>query len=218
MESNIIRGMTVKTGRQMPANVVTDQHWLKPRQVDAVRDAARDGRHPERDDAIVALLYDTGLRRGEASLLDREMVDLDDEQLRIPSGIQKDYPNGNVPPPATFQLDREGTLGSVDAIRAYLEARTDDSSALITSQKSNRMTGKGINDVVQRAAQRAGVRPYCFSGRGEPEDISAHTFRHSVAWRMLRAEQGNTLYDVRNRLRHSSILTTERQYDHFETI
>jgi len=35
---------------------------------------------------------------------------------------------------------------------------------------------------------------------------------------MLRAEDGNTLYDVRNRLRHATILTTERRYDHFETI
>jgi hypothetical protein len=35
---------------------------------------------------------------------------------------------------------------------------------------------------------------------------------------MLRIEGGNTLYDVRNRLRHSSILTTEREYDHFETV
>jgi hypothetical protein len=35
---------------------------------------------------------------------------------------------------------------------------------------------------------------------------------------MLRAEDGNTLYDVRNRLRHATILTTERKYDHFDRI
>jgi hypothetical protein len=35
---------------------------------------------------------------------------------------------------------------------------------------------------------------------------------------MLRAEDRNTLYDVRNRLRHASILTTERNYDHFQTV
>jgi hypothetical protein len=35
---------------------------------------------------------------------------------------------------------------------------------------------------------------------------------------MLRAEESNTLYDVRNRLRHASILTTEREYDHFEVV
>jgi len=195
-----------------------EKHWLKPDQVEAMRDAVHDGRHGERDDAILALLYDTGLRRGELSLVDREMLDLEDELLRIPTSVQKDYPNGNTPPPATFQLDRDGSLRTMEAIRAYFETRTDEDPALVPSQKADRMTGKGINDVVKRAARRAGVRPYCFSGRGQPEDVSAHTLRHSVAWRMLRIEDGNTLYDVRNRLRHASILTTEGEYDHFETI
>jgi integrase/recombinase XerC/integrase/recombinase XerD len=35
---------------------------------------------------------------------------------------------------------------------------------------------------------------------------------------MMNAEEGNTLYDVRNRLRHRSIQTTERVYDHFEVV
>jgi integrase len=80
------------------------------------------------------------------------------------------------------------------------------------------MTGKAINDVVQRCAERAEVRPFSDEGRESAGDVSAHTLRHSVAWRMLRAEEGNTLYDVRNRLRHATILTTEREYDHFQKI
>jgi len=35
---------------------------------------------------------------------------------------------------------------------------------------------------------------------------------------MLRAEDGHTFYDVRNRLRHATLLTTERKYDHFDRI
>lgn len=35
---------------------------------------------------------------------------------------------------------------------------------------------------------------------------------------MLRVEDGKTFYDVRNRLRHATIVTTERKYDHFQTI
>lgn len=196
-----------------------DKHWLKPEQVEAMRAAARDGRHARRDDAIVTLLYDTGLRRAELSRVDHAMLDLEDGLLRLPTSIQKGYPNDDSePPPVTFELDRDGSLRTVATLEEYLEARVDDAPALVSSQKAGRMTGKGINDVVQRAARRAGVRPYCFSGRGDPEDVSAHTLRHSVAWRMLRVEEGNTLYDVRNRLRHSSILTTEREYDHFETV
>jgi integrase len=80
------------------------------------------------------------------------------------------------------------------------------------------MTPKTIDDVIKRSAEKADVRPYTYEGCGTPKDVSAHTLRHSLAWRMLRVEFGNTLYDVRNRLRHRSILTTERTYDHFEMI
>jgi integrase len=71
---------------------------------------------------------------------------------------------------------------------------------------------------VKRLARRAEIRPYHQEGRGDAEDVTAHTLRHSVAWRMLRAEEGNTIYDVRNRLRHSRVSTTEDRYDHFQRI
>lgn len=195
----------------------TNISWLKPQQIESMRDAAHEGRHGPRDEAIVTLLYDTGLRRDELSQVDRDMLDLDGGELRIPPGIQKDYPNDNTPDPATFDLDRGGSLRTERALRAYLSVRPD-ATALFPSQKGDRMTGKGINDVVKRLADRAGVEPYTYGGRGDPDDVTAHTLRHSVAWRMLRAEDGNSLYDVRNRLRHSTILTTEREYDHFEKI
>ncbi|WP_436934985.1 tyrosine-type recombinase/integrase [Halovenus marina] len=194
----------------------TNIHYLKPAQVEAMRDAAHEGTFGTRDDAIVTMLYDTGLRRGELAQVNRDMLDLDEGELRIPARIQKDYPNDNSPDPATFRLDRSGDLRTVRTLRAYLDSDSDD--ALFPSRKSDRMTGKGINDVVKRLAERADVRPYRFDGRGQADDVTAHTLRHSVAWRMLRAEDENTLYDVRNRLRHATILTTERRYDHFQTI
>lgn len=202
---------------ETPTNEKTNIRYLKPAQVEAMRDAAYIGRHGDRDDAIVTLLYDTGLRRGELAAVDRDMVDLDEAELRIPGRIQKHPPTGATPDPVTFALDRSGKLRTVRALRAYL-ADADVDEALFPSRKSDRMTGKGINDVVKRLAARAEVRPYHAAGRGEPDDVTAHTLRHSVAWRMLRAEEGNTLYDVRNRLRHSTIATTEQRYDHFQTI
>jgi integrase len=196
----------------------TNISWLKPNQVEAMRDAAYEGRHGDRDDAVVTVLYDTGLRRGELTQVNRGMLDLEEHDLRIPPGIQKDYPNDNSPDPVTFGLDRGGDLRTVRTLRRYLDARDDASPALFPSQKSDRLTGKAINDIVKRVADRAGVKPYTYGGRGDPSDVTAHTLRHSVAWRMLRAEDGNTLYDVRNRLRHATIVTTERKYDHFEKV
>jgi site-specific recombinase XerD len=203
---------------QTRQNTNSNIHWLKPKQVEAMRDVAYEGQNGARDDAIVTLLYDTGLRRSELSQIDRTMLDLDEGELRIPGEVQKDYPNKNSPSVATFELDQSGELRTVRTLRTHLSIRSDRSPALFPSRKSERMSGKGINDVVKRLAERGCIEPYVYDGRGSAEDVSAHTLRHSVAWRMLRAEDGNTLYDVRNRLRHATILTTERKYDHFETI
>jgi integrase/recombinase XerC/integrase/recombinase XerD len=69
--------------------------------------------------------------------------------------------------------------------------------------------------MLHSVAETAGIRPYLVDGsRGDAGDVTPHTLRHSVAYRMMNAEEGNTLYDVRNRLRHRSIQTTERVYDH----
>jgi integrase len=202
---------------ETPSNDKTNIHFLKPGQVEQMRDAAYVGRHGDRDDAIVTLLYDTGLRRRELSKLNDDMLDLDAAELRIPGHIQKHPPTGATPDPVTFALDRAGTLRTVRTLRAYRDDAGLD-KALFPSRKSDRMTGKGINDVVKRLAARAEVRPYHAAGRGGPDDVTAHTLRHSVAWRMLRAEEGNTIYDVRNRLRHSTVATTEQRYDHFQTV
>ena len=199
------------------ANEKTNIRFLKPAQVETMRDAAYVGRHGDRDDAIVTLLYDTGLRRGELAKVNRDMVDLDAAELRIPGTIQKHPPTGGTPDPVTFALDRSGELRTVRTLRAYLDD-VDVVEALFPSRKSDRMTGKGINDVVKRLADRGEVRPYHAGGRGDADDVTAHTLRHSVAWRMLRAEADNTIYDVRNRLRHSTVATTEQRYDHFQTV
>jgi len=136
----------------------------------------------------------------------------------LPGHIQKDYPNEGSPQPVTIELDPEGELRTVRTVRSFLGTRGDDSPALFPSRKSDRMTGKGINDVVKRLAQRAEVHPHSFARRGESDDVTAHTLRHSVAYRMLHRYDGYTLYNVRNRLRHSRLATTEQKYDHFDSV
>lgn len=80
------------------------------------------------------------------------------------------------------------------------------------------MTTQAVRDVVSKAADAVEVEPYSINGRGASADVSPHTLRHSVAYRMLNHEERNTLYDVRNRLRHATIQTTEKVYDHFDRV
>ncbi|WP_256474721.1 tyrosine-type recombinase/integrase [Haloplanus halophilus] len=191
--------------------------FLKPAQIEAMRDAAYEGRHGPRNDAIITLVYDTGLRRTELTKVDRNMIDLDDETVRIPAGIQNDYSKIS-PKTMTLELDRSGNLCTVQTLREWLSSRGDSSSALFPSQRTSRMSPKAINDVINRCAERAEVRPFSVEGRGIPSDVSPQTLRHSTAWRMLREEEGYTLDDVRNRLRYTTLLATKKEYRHFQTL
>lgn len=191
--------------------------WLKPEQVDRMRTAIAE-QSPDylsmRNEVIIALLYDSGLRVGELVQLDVDMLELDDGILRLPSRIQKDYPNDNSPQYREIKLDD----GTTRLLRQYLNTRWKDPEALLPSRQQDRVTTESVRNVVSQAAQAAEVRPYTKAGRGDASAVSPHTLRHSVAYRMLNHEDNNTLYDVRNRLRHRRIETTEQVYDHFDRI
>jgi integrase/recombinase XerC/integrase/recombinase XerD len=191
--------------------------WLKPEQVGDLRSATVENSADylaARNDALIALLYDTGLRVGELVALDVGMVDLDDGVLMLPADIQKDYPNDNSPRYTEIELSGE----TVRTLRMYLNGRWKESEALFPSRQSNRMTQQSARNVVSRAALSADVSPYTVEGRGSPESVTPHTLRHSVAYRMLNREDGNTLYDVTKRLRHATMQTTERVYSHFDRV
>jgi integrase/recombinase XerC/integrase/recombinase XerD len=191
--------------------------WLKPEQIDAMRNATVENSADylaTRNDALIALLADTGLRVGEAIAVDVNMIDFEDGVLMLPADIQKDYPNDNSPDYTEIELGGE----TLRTLRTYLSNRWKDSDALFPSRQSDRMTTESVRNVVRDAAIDADIEPYTVEGLGDPTDVTPHTLRHSVAYRMMNRKDGNTLYDVRNRLRHRSIQTTERVYDHLDRV
>jgi integrase/recombinase XerC/integrase/recombinase XerD len=191
--------------------------WLKPEQIEDMRNATVENSADylaPRNDALIALMADTGLRVGEVVALDVSMVDFEDGVLMLPADIQKDYPNDNSPTYTEIELAGE----TVRTLRTYLSNRWKDPEALFPSRQSDRMTTESVRNVVRDAAVDATVEPYTLEGPGDPTDVTPHALRHSVAYRMMNREDGNTLYDVRNRLRHRSIQTTERIYDHLDRV
>jgi integrase/recombinase XerC/integrase/recombinase XerD len=168
-----------------------------------------------RNDAIIALLADTGLRVGELVQITGDMFDSSDGVLRIPGTIQKQYPTEQSPPPRTIEMDAD----TVRTIQMFQKSAWKDSDYLYPSRQSETMTEQAVRNVIRTAAEDAGVMPYIgHAGRGDPCDVTPHTLRHSLAYRMLEREDGNTLYAVSRRLRHSSIQTTEQIYSHFDRI
>lgn len=188
--------------------------WLTPTQVESLRSASYSTGADylqQRNEAIIAFMYDTGLRVGELVQIDVDFLRNDNSELYLPTEIQKDYPNDNSPPPVTLTLSNDTTR----LLSAYLNSRWKNSPALFPSRSADRISEQGVRNMLHKVADKAGVRPYKIDGsRGDASDVTPHTLRHSVAYRMMNDEEENTLYDVRNRLRHRSIQTTERIYDH----
>jgi integrase/recombinase XerC/integrase/recombinase XerD len=168
-----------------------------------------------RNDAIIALLADTGLRVGELVQITGDMFDNSDGVLRFPSEVQKQYPNSGSPDARTMGLAPD----TVRTIQMFRKSSWKDSDYLFPSRQADTMTEQAIRNVIRNAAEAADISPHIgHAGRGSPSDVTPHTLRHSLAYRMLEREDGNTLYAVSRRLRHSSIQTTEQIYSHFDRI
>jgi integrase/recombinase XerC/integrase/recombinase XerD len=200
------------------SNVHRASVWLKPSQVEDLRNAVyrcRPDYLQVRDDAIIALMYDAGLRVAELVAVDVSYLRDENTRLYLPGHVQKDYPTENSPSAVTIALGSDTTR----VLSSYLANRWKDTEALFPSRSSDRITTQSVRRMLRKVARAAGVEPYLADGgRGGPDDVTPHALRHSVAWRMMNAEAGNTLYDVRNRLRHRSITTTERRYDHITEV
>jgi len=192
--------------------------WLHPEQVEELRNAVYECRPSylqQRDDALIQLMYNTGLRVGELVQVNVEMLRDGNSKMYLPASVQKDYPNENSPDPVTLSLSSDTTR----TLSAYLNSRWKDTDALFPSRSADRMSTQAVRNMLHKVSETAGIRPYRIDGtRGEPEEVTPHTLRHSVAYRMMNHEEGNRLYDVRNRLRHRSIQTTERVYDHMREV
>jgi integrase/recombinase XerC/integrase/recombinase XerD len=188
--------------------------WVTPDQVGALRSTCYTvGAEylQQRNEAITAFTYDTGLRVGELVQVDVSLLRNNNSELYLPTKIQKDYPNENSPPPVTLELKDD----TARLLSAYLTNRWKESPALFPARSSDRISEQGVRNMLHKVAEAAKVRPYRIDGsRGDASDVTPHALRHGVAYRMMNEEEGNTLYDVRNRLRHRSIQTTERIYDH----
>jgi integrase/recombinase XerC/integrase/recombinase XerD len=164
----------------------------------------------QRNEAIIAFMYDTGLRVRELVQLDVSLRS-NNSELYLSTAIQKDYSNKNSPPPVTLKLADE----TARLLSAYLTNLWKDSPSWLPSRSSDRISEQGVRNMLHKVAEAADVCPYKIDGsRGDAGDVTPHALRHGVAYRMMNEQDTNTLYDVRNRLRRPSIQTTERIYDH----
>lgn len=205
----------------------TVHRYIDIDQVDPLRDAAHDrplrydslGRRL-RDEALVVLAIDLGLRAAELRGLKESMFRLNAEEVQIPGHVQKDYPNEDISPGSvSMRLDPYGHFGSKRLLSSYVNSewyQERESDYLFPSRQSDQMSTESMRNIIEALAVHADITVYRTDGEpASASELHPHALRHSLANYML-ADEDTRLVDVRNRLRHRSVSTTERVYDHFQ--
>jgi site-specific recombinase XerD len=168
----------------------TEPHYLTQEEFDFILDHRTHLTH--QDLTLVSLLWDSGIRREEASLLNRRPVekDLEDSVIHITSEASKGGYSGRFVPVS----DRTRSL-ILDHIK-MTENHTAES--LFLSPDFSRMMP---NDISKRMTRIAKVVPFPKQTKTHP-----HAFRHSLAIRLIEAGAGDL--EVMKILGHSSLEMT----------
>jgi integrase/recombinase XerD len=177
------------------------------------------GRNRVRDQLIIRLLWQTGMRRKEASLL--ELSDLDREKREITLRSTKTK-NGNKRVVA-YQDSLEQLLAEwLDYGLRKEMAAGKEHEYLLVGQTGVRLQPDRINQIVRDAAIEAGINRRLYADanaatneNGEKEKnrwlITAHNIRHGYGSHLVNNTDAG-LWEVSQQMGHSSVSITESTY------
>ncbi len=184
--------------KEDPTNLIeTPRIWkrvpdvLSQAEIEAMIKASQ-GRHWQsiRDNAILELLYASGMRVSE-------LVDLKVENVNLEAGYVRCIGKGRkermIPIGKKAQIAVKRYL---DQVRKKL-AKAGFAPNLFLSRLSKRLSRQSVWKIIKYYAKRANIK----------KPIKTHTFRHSFATHLL--EHGADLRSVQEMLGHSDIATTQ---------
>lgn len=156
------------------------------------------GKNDLRNNAVLHLLFSTGLRVSELTALNRDNINLERREFSIMGKGGKTR--------VVFMSDE-----ARDALQNYLDKRHDRDEALFIKESRiknqelrkgeeeniGRLTSRQMERIVQEAGKRAGI----------VKQVTPHVLRHSFATDMLRS--GADLRSVQSLLGHVNVTTTQ---------
>lgn len=193
--------------------------FLEPDEVERIIDVASGADFKSlRDKAILELLFSSGLRVSELANLNRDRLDLKNQEFSVrgkggkirvvfisnsaKAAIEKYLEKRTDIDPAVFVRDAKG-LEKFSTKKSFSPARGEMSEGQRGGRKKNidkdslRLTPRSIQRIVKHYAVKAGII----------KDVHPHTFRHSFATDLLM--NGADIRSVQTMLGHSSITTTQ---------
>jgi integrase/recombinase XerD len=167
---------------------------LTVQQVDELLEQPAKRKTPEalRDQAMLELLYATGLRVTELVSLDVENLSLEPGDARARC-MGKGAKERSVP---IHEQAYRAVISYLNDGRAKL-VKNKAESALFVNRRGDRLTRQGFWLILKQYAKDAGI----------PVPVTPHSLRHSFATHMLRG--GAPLRDVQEMLGHANISTTQ---------
>lgn len=166
-------------------------------------------RHEERDRLIIRFLGEMGLRRAEVSKLEVDSVRLDEGRkgrLYVPDVKSSER---HIPLPTGMRKDvRRWKEGGQRAAYQY----ASQSNQLFLSERSESLSGEGINKVVKKAAENAGIQEsYQDASGSERKTVTAHQLRHYFGQQMFDKDD-MSLKALSEYMGHSSVDITADRY------
>lgn len=162
-------------------------------QIRAFRVAAKKSRHPRRDEAVILMLFDTGLRASEICSLRRDDIDFQDRRCSV-------LGKGNKRRSVYFCRETARVLHNYVRETA---AENDDSRAVFLADRGEGAGGGLHRNVLQQLIERLAK-----TAKIEGVRCSPHTFRHTFAIEFLRA--GGNVFTLKELLGHTSLTISNR--------
>ena len=149
--------------------------------------SARKSKHPRRDEAILLLLLDTGMRASE-------LCDLRVEGVDVPGKKATVLGKGNKHRTVFF------SRATGKALWQYIRAEERQATGTVfRSERGDPLTRSGLLQLVERLGTSAGL---------EAVRCSPHTFRHTAAVWFLR--NGGQVFALKEMLGHEDLKVTSR--------
>ncbi|WP_435347867.1 tyrosine-type recombinase/integrase [Haloarchaeobius sp. HRN-SO-5] len=188
---------------------------LDAEDVEAMCKNVRSGGGKLRNELIIRLMYQTGVRVHTAAHIKVEDIDRERESIRVYAKKTDDwrtvtYATAPGRPNPTKRLLTQW----LDVYRETY-APANESEYLFVSERTERVSPNYINELVREAAENAGIQEVMYVDGSDRNRhlITSHTLRHSFVKRAI--DSGIDIKRIQLALGHKDVTTTLNKYAHF---
>lgn len=150
----------------------------------------RTDKYQKRDQAIMELLFASGLRASELINLKFQDVDFEEKSIKVlgKNNKQRITHFNNV--------TKDALLNYKNSLRVILLGNNEDNDIIFLNKEGKKLSERGLEYIVEEASKKAGF----------PLHVHPHMFRHSFATELM--NNGADIRVIQELLGHSSVSTT----------